>query len=163
MSKNQYSVGILMLIAGIVILFGKLGVFSFIGSVFWPLFVLIPGILLHVLYFGRIIPAVALIPGGMLSTYALLFIYCNAFGWDQLQFLWPFFIFGVAVGLYEYYTFSYSRQRRIQVVAFLLAGITAASFAMMLLWSWGIYLVALVLIAAGAWIVFGRRLKWAKW
>ncbi|WP_028561638.1 hypothetical protein [Paenibacillus pinihumi] len=163
MSKNQYSVGILMLIAGIVILFGKLGVFSFIGSVFWPLFVLIPGILLHVLFFGRIFPAVVLIPGGMLSTYALLFFYCNAFGWNQLQYLWPFFIFGVAVGLYEYYMFNYSRQRRIQVAAFVLAGITAACFGFMLLWSWGIYLVALVLIAAGAWIVFGRRLKWAKW
>ncbi len=74
-----------------------------------------------------------------------------------------FFIFGVAVGLYEYYMFNYSRQRRIQVAAFVLAGITAACFGFMLLWSWGIYLVALVLIAAGAWIVFGRRLKWAKW
>ena len=77
--RNQYSAGIVILLAGIVILLGRLGVFGFIGSVFWPLFVLIPGILLHVLYFGRLIPAAALVPGGMLSVYALMFLFCNWF------------------------------------------------------------------------------------
>ncbi|MBD2844424.1 hypothetical protein IDH44_04415 [Paenibacillus sp. IB182496] len=158
MSRNQYSVGILMLIAGIVILLGKLGLFSFIGSVFWPLIVLIPGVLLHVLYFGRILPAIALIPGGMLSTYALVFLYCNLFGWQSLQYLWPFFILGVAVGLYEYYMFELTRPHGAQVAAIVLAAAAAVCIGFMLLWSWGIYLIAAALIAAGAWMVFGRRL-----
>ncbi|GGG10442.1 hypothetical protein [Paenibacillus abyssi] len=160
MSKNQYSVGILMLIAGIVILLGKLGVFSFIGSIFWPLFVLVPGILLHVLYFGRILPAAVLIPGGMLSTYALVFLYCNVFGWSSMHYLWPMFIFGVAVGLYEYYLFDMSRPRGAQIAALVLTAVAAACFGFMLLWSWGIYLIAILLIGIGAWMVFGRRYRW---
>ncbi|XEC96843.1 hypothetical protein AB6A23_10065 [Paenibacillus tarimensis] len=160
MTKNQYSVGILMLIAGIVILLGKLGIFQFIGSVFWPLFVLIPGVLLHVLFFGRLLPAAVLIPGGILSVYALLFLYCNIFGWSSLRVLWPIFILGIATGLYEYYLFESSRPRGIQVAAFLLAGSALACFVIMLLWGAGIYLIALALIAAGAWMAFGRRTRW---
>src|SRR4051794_13322915 len=102
MSKNQYSVGILILVAGVIILFGKLGVFGFIGSVFWPLFILVPGVLLHVLFFGRMLPAPVLIPGGILSTYGLLFLVCNITSWGTMTYLWPVFILGVAVGLYEF-------------------------------------------------------------
>ena len=58
MSKNQYTVGLLFLIVGAVILLGKLGLFAFIGTNFWPLFLLIPGILLHVLFFGRLLPPI---------------------------------------------------------------------------------------------------------
>ncbi|RXZ77136.1 hypothetical protein EBB07_33200 [Paenibacillaceae bacterium] len=163
MTKNQYTVGIMMLIAGVIILLGKLGVFSFIGSVFWPLFVLVPGILLHVLYFGRILPAVVLVPGGMLSTYALMFLYCNLFGWSSMQYLWPFFIFGVAVGLYEYHLFGMSRSRSVLSLAVILASAAGVCFGLMLLWSWGIYLIAVTLIAAGAWMVFGRRYKVKEW
>lgn len=72
---------------------------------------LIPGVLLHVLYFGRLIPAAALVPGGMLSVYALVFLFSNWFGWGYMKFLWPFFILGLAVGLYEYYMFDSSTQK----------------------------------------------------
>lgn len=161
MTKNQSSVGLLILAAGVVILLGKLGVFSFIGVIFWPLFVLIPGILLHVLYFGRILPSIVLIPAGMLSVYGLLFMVCNIIGWEKLQYLWPIFILGVAVGLYEYHLFDYARPKGARLVAIILALTSAAFFGIMLLWSWGIYLVGLIMIVVGAWMVFGRaRFRW---
>ncbi|PZD93915.1 hypothetical protein DNH61_20680 [Paenibacillus sambharensis] len=160
MSKNQYSVGILILAAGVVILLGKLGVFSFIGSVFWPLFLLIPGILLHVLYFGRMLPAVLLIPAGMLSVYSLLFLFCNLFGWTYMRYLWPLFLLGAAVGLYEFYLFDSSKSRTAFVSAVALGGSALLLFAMMLLWGFGIYLIAVVLIVLGAWMAFGRRIRW---
>jgi len=160
MSKNQYSVGILILAAGVVILLGKLGVFNFIGSLFWPLVILIPGVLLHVLYFGRMLPSIVLIPGGILSTYGVLFLICNLAGWGLLQYLWPVFLLGVAVGLYEYYLFDHARPKGAQLGGLILGAISIGLLVMMLIWTWGIYLIAIALIAIGAWMSFGRRYRW---
>jgi hypothetical protein len=160
MPNNKYSAGIILLLVGLVILLGKLGVFSFLGAVFWPLLVLIPGILLHVLYFGRLVPAVVLVPGGMLVVYALLFIVCNLFGWDSLKYLWPLFIFGVAAGLYEYYLFGSSIPRVVLTASLALAAASAVFVVLVLLWSWGIYAIAIALIAAGGWLMLGKRKRW---
>ncbi|WP_028611247.1 hypothetical protein [Paenibacillus harenae] len=160
MSNNKYSAGIILLLAGVVILLGKLGVFSFLGAIFWPLLVLIPGLLLHVLYFGRLVPAVVLVPGGMLIVHALLFIVCNLFGWDSLKYLWPLFIFGVSAGLYEYYLFGSSRTRVVLTASIALAAASAVFIILPFLWSWGIYAIAIALIAAGAWMMLGRRRRW---
>ncbi|ALS27326.1 hypothetical protein ABEV74_16680 [Paenibacillus cisolokensis] len=162
MVKNKYSAGIFILLAGIVILLGKLGVFSFIGSVFWPLFILVPGILLHVLFFGRLLPAVVLIPGGMLCVYALLFLFCTVSGWDNMKYVWPFFILGLAVGLYEFYLFESSRPRFAFTASVALAAVSAAAFALILLWKWGVYLIAIALIAVGAWMMYGRKAR-SRW
>lgn len=161
MPNNKYSAGIILLLAGIIILLGKLGLFSFLGSIFWPLLVLIPGVLLHVLYFGRVVPAVALVPGGMLVVYALLFIAFNIFGWDVLQVLWPLFLFGIAVGLYEYYIFGSSKQKVVLMVAIALSVFTLLFLILALMWGWGIYVIALLLIAAGAWLMYGPRNGWS--
>ncbi|MNZ68280.1 hypothetical protein D3C78_865440 [compost metagenome] len=160
MSNNKYSAGIILLLAGVVILLGKLGVFSFLGAIFWPLLVLIPGILLHVLYFGRLVPAVVLIPGGMLIVYSLLFIACNLFGWNSMKYLWPLFIFGVAAGLYEYYLFGASKTKVILRTSIALAIASGVFVVLVLLWSWGIYAIAAALIAAGAWMMISKRKRW---
>ncbi|MUT66220.1 hypothetical protein [Paenibacillus sp. NEAU-GSW1] len=160
MPNNKYSAGIIVLLAGVVILLGKLGVFSFLGAIFWPLLVLIPGILLHVFYFGRLFPAAVLVPGGILTVYALLFMVCNIFGWDTIKYLWPLFIFGIAVGLYEYYLFGNSRERVVLTASLVLAAFSAIFLMLVLLWSWGIYAIAIVMIGAGVWMMFGRRARW---
>ncbi|MFD0588087.1 hypothetical protein ACFQZE_08740 [Paenibacillus sp. GCM10027627] len=160
MPANKYSAGIILLLAGVVILLGKLGVFSFLGAIFWPLLVLIPGVLLHVLYFGRVVPAVALVPGGMLVVYALLFVICIIFGWESMRYLWPLFIFGVAAGLYEYHLFGSSVPKIVFKMAIALAAASVLMLVLILLWSWGIYLVALLCMAAGAWMMFGTRKRW---
>ncbi|MCU6709502.1 hypothetical protein M6D81_12385 [Paenibacillus sp. J5C_2022] len=160
MPKNKYSAGIILLLAGVVILLGKLGLFSFLGSIFWPLLVLIPGVLLHVLYFGRVVPAVALVPGGMLVVYALLFIACNIFGWDALQALWPLFLFGIAAGLYEYYIFGSSKQKAVLMAAIALSVFSLLFLILALMWGWGIYVIALLLIVAGGWLMYGPN-RWS--
>lgn len=160
MPNNKYSAGIILLLAGVVILLGKLGVFSFLGAIFWPLLVLIPGVLLHVLYFGRLVPAVVLVPGGMLVVYALLFVVCNLFGWDSLKYLWPLFIFGVAAGLYEYYLFGSSRPSVVLTASIALAAASAVFVVLVLLWSWGIYAIAVAFIAAGGWMMLSKRRRW---
>lgn len=160
MTSNKYSAGIILLLAGVLILLGKIGVFSFLGAVFWPLLVLIPGVLLHVLYFGRVVPAFMLVPGGMLVVYAILFIICNIFGWESLRYLWPLFVFGFAAGLYEYYMFGSSVPRIVFTASIVLAAASVLFLILILMWSWGIYLVAALFIAAGAWMMFGKRKRW---
>ena len=160
MNKQSAAVGVLVLIAGLVILLGKLGVFAFIGTLFWPLFILIPGILLHVLVFGRMAPTIVLVPAGILTVVSVILLIGNWFGWNLMKFLWPFFLFAVAVGLYEYEVFGNARSRPIWVAAMSLAVLSFVLFAMMLLWTWAIYLIAAVLIALGGWLVVRRPRIW---
>ncbi|THF75620.1 hypothetical protein [Cohnella fermenti] len=156
MNKQSAAVGVLALAAGLVILLGKLGVFAFIGSVFWPLLVLIPGILLHVLYFGRMLPAITLIPAGILTVIAVLLAIGNWFGWHSMKALWPFFILSVGVGLYEYDVFGPKRSKSLGTIAIALIVVSVLLFLLTLLWSWGAYLLAVILIAAGGWMVWKR-------
>ena len=154
MNKQSAAVGVLILAAGLVILLGKLGVFAFIGTVFWPLFILIPGILLHVLFFAGLLPALSLIPGAILTVVSVILLIGNWFDWGAMKYLWPFFMFAVSAGLYEYYIFGQVRSRGIWTAAIALAALSVVLFFFTLLWSWGIYLIAIVLIAIGFWLVW---------
>lgn len=156
MTNRQHMIGIGIVIAGVVILLGKWGVFSFIGSVFWPLFILVPGLVLQFLFFSRLAPSAILIPAGILTTYGLLFLICNGFGWHLMLYLWPIFILGVAVGLYEYYAFG-ERDRSVWTAALVLGIVSLALLSLMLLWTIGIYFVALILIVVGLWLVFSNK------
>lgn len=160
MPNQKYSAGIIFILAGIVILLGKWGVFSFLGAMFWPLLVLIPGILLHVLYFGRMLPAVVLVPGGMLIVYTILFIFCNIFGWDIIKYAWPVLLLGIAVGLYEYHLFGNSRNRAILTTSLWLGGAAIVFLILTLVWSWGFYVLAIVLIGVGVWRTLAKRPRW---
>lgn len=158
--NNKYSAGIILLIAGLLILLGKWGVFSFIGAIFWPILVLIPGVIIHVLYFGRVLPAITLIPGGMLVVYALLFIFCNFLGWDNLRYLWPLFILGVAVGMYEYSLFGSPKQRYIKRTALILGILSIIALLLVAMWSWGIYVLAILCLVSGLLLIFTKKIRW---
>jgi len=159
-NKQSAAVGVLILAAGLVILLGKLGVFAFIGSMFWPLFILIPGVLLHVLYFGRMAPSVVLVPAGILTVVSLVLLIGNWFGWNLMRFLWPFFLFAVAVGLYEYELFGHTRSRKIWLASIALAALSLLLFMLMLLKTWSLYLIAVILIICGGWLVIRRPRIW---
>ncbi|WP_239617393.1 hypothetical protein [Cohnella mopanensis] len=160
MNRQSAAVGIGVVAVGLIILLGKLGVFAFIGAVFWPLFILIPGLLLHVLYFGRMVPSITLIPAGILTVVSIILLIGNWFGWGSMKYLWPFFLFAIAVGLYEYHVFGYSRNKQIWSIAIGLAVISLVLFFMTLLWTWGIYLFAAALIGFGVWLVVRRPRSW---
>jgi hypothetical protein len=159
-NKQSAAVGVLVLAAGLIILLGKLGVFAYIGSVFWPLFVLVAGVLLHVLYFGRILPEVALIPAGILTVVSVPLLIGRWFDWSLMKYLWPLFLFAVAVGLYEYYIFGPVRNRSVWVASVGLGAISLLMFVMTLLWTWGVYLLALILIGIGTYLVLRRPKIW---
>lgn len=160
MARNNYSVGLLLIGIAVVLLLGKLGVFSALGAFLWPVFVLLPGAAFHYLYFARILPVGVLVPGGVLVTYSLMFFYCNLFGWDSMRYLWPGFIFGVAVGLYELHLFSSNRFRGAFTAALILAILSGVFFAFAFMFSVGVYFVAFALIVVGVFLMMSRKRSW---
>ncbi|MFD0869871.1 Uncharacterised protein [Chlamydia abortus] len=160
MQRNNFSIGVLLIGIAVVLILGKLGVFSFLGYIFWPLIVLAVGLGLHFLFFSKVLPSGVLVPGGMLVTYSVLFFLCNLFGWHWMKYLWPFFIFGVAVGLYELYLFDRNSPRQLWLVSIVLAVISAVFFALMFIFTGGIYVVAAILLAAGLFMVLRRPKTW---
>ncbi|QGQ95745.1 hypothetical protein EHS13_13080 [Paenibacillus psychroresistens] len=160
MARNNYSLGLVLIVLAVVLLLGKLGVIGFLGSLFWPIFVLLPGIVLHVLFFWRVLPVAVLVPGGMLVTYSLMFFFCNLFGWGSMAYLWPGFIFGVAVGLYELHIFNRNSPRGTFTAAFILAVISLVFFTIAFLFTVSIYFIALILIGIGVVIMLKRKRTW---
>ncbi|WP_127582704.1 hypothetical protein [Paenibacillus koleovorans] len=160
MANNRYSIGLIIVALGIVLLLGKLGIIGFFWGLLWPVFILAPGVILHMLFFGRMLPSAVLIPGGILVTISILFLFCNVFGWSSMQYLWPVFPFSVAVGLYEYYLFDKHRPREAFTAALILAIISAFFFGLTLLFTVGIYLIAVVLIIGGVVLLRRSRKLW---
>ncbi|MCD1261537.1 hypothetical protein B5M42_022295 [Paenibacillus athensensis] len=160
MARNSYSVGVVLIGLAVVLLLGKLGVFHFVGSMLWPLFILVPGLLFHALFFGRIWPAGVLVPGGILTTYALMFLFCNFVGWGAMSYLWPGFILGVAVGLYEFHLFDRNAERGVLIAAMILAAVAVGLFGMTLLFKLGVYVIVLLLILAGVFMILRKPKIW---
>lgn len=156
MTSNRYSMGWIIVIVGIALLLGKLGFFSFLGRLFWPIFVLAPGLLLHYLFFRRVLPSGVLIPAGILTTYSLLFFFCNLFGWAAMSYMWPVFILGPAIGLYECYIFDRDQPRGVLIASLILGATAFICWSMMLLFTIGVYVIALILIAVGLYMIFVR-------
>jgi hypothetical protein len=160
MAKNNYSLGIVLIVLAVILLLGKLGIVGFLGHLFWPVFVFVPGLLLHMLFFGRILPVGVLVPGAMLITYAIMFFYCNIFGWSSMSYLWPLFILGVAVGLYELHIYNHSSSNAAFNAACILAVISLVFFVFAFLFTAGIYVIAIVLIGSGLLMMLKRKNSW---
>jgi hypothetical protein len=161
-SKNDMKLGIFIAAAGIVILFGKLGVFGFLGRALWPLVILLPGILLHVLFFNRRTSASVLIPAGILTVYGLVFGLCNFWGWSLMRHLWPLLLFGIALGLYEYSLYSAYRTRGLTTGAVILGVLSLGILVFSLLGTGFLYVLGAVLIIAGLWLMVGRGKSGSK-
>src|SRR5690606_2004511 len=146
--RTRYA-GFLLIAAGILLLAGKFGVFQSAAANLWPLFLLLPGLFFHYLRFGMGVHAGVLVPGGILVTYAVLFFACNLIGWQAMAWLWPGFVFGPAVGLFEAYFFDPGRPRGLLIASGVLTAVSAVLFGIALAAAGGLYLIAADMIAAG--------------
>ncbi|MDO3409189.1 hypothetical protein QWJ34_05390 [Saccharibacillus sp. CPCC 101409] len=158
-NNNQKAVGIFVLAAGLIILLGQWGVFAFLGRVFWPLLILLPGVALHLAYASRILPAWVLVPGGTLAVYGLMFSLCNTWGFGLIGVLWPAFVLGPGIGLYEYAAFSPARLPGIRYAGLGLIGLSVVLFIFSLLGPFFLYAFSVLLILAGAWLLFRPSVK----
>lgn len=108
MKKSNITFGGILIVIGIVALLNNIGLIDYQISIwkFWPLFLLIPGLTFEYHYFSKEGNAGLLVPGGILTTYGLLFMYCSFVSYSVLAYLWPVFIGGVGVGLFQLYYFG---------------------------------------------------------
>lgn len=156
-NNNKLMTGILILAAGIIILLGKWGVFSFLGKALWPLILLIPGILLHLWVFARRGSSELLLPAGILVVYSILFFIGIIWGWTFLFYnMWPAFILGISVGLFEYYAYAPQRQNGMLLMAVVLGALSIILLGWSMFSFSFVYLLAIVLMAVGIWLIVTR-------
>ncbi|PWK09586.1 LiaI-LiaF-like domain-containing protein [Tumebacillus permanentifrigoris] len=155
--------GILLLLVGAVLAFGTLGVVTVSVAYLWPLFMLVPGIMFHVTFFSNPKQSRSglLVPGGVLIVYGLLFLFCNIFGWDSLENLWPVFLIGPSVGLFESYLFG-SRQPGLLIPASILMVLALLFLGFNVLSGLLGGGLGVVLVLAGLWVLFGRGVGKSK-
>ncbi|AHM67011.1 hypothetical protein ACT3XG_16400 [Paenibacillus polymyxa] len=158
-SGKERMIGVGIVAVGLIILLGKLGTFSFLGRNLWPLLILIPGIVLHAMYMMRKVSPFMLLPAGILSVYGFLFFLCNTWGWHLMVYLWPMFLLGVAIGLWEYAINDISLSRNVYTGSVLLGLISVLLLIITLLSTGIMYIIAVLLIGAGIWLVINNRSK----
>jgi len=74
----------------------------------WPLFVLVPGLLFHVVYLVVRKPVWSwlLVLGGSLTVWGVVFFLNTFGGWDSMSYLWPLLLLGPVLGFWEMYLFG---------------------------------------------------------
>ena len=82
---------------------------------------------------------------GVLITYGIMFMLCEVLGWQLMQYIWPGFLLGPALGLYKSYRITGSRAQRSE--ARILLGIGGGLMLCMLFTLK--YMIALLMIGGG--------------
>jgi hypothetical protein len=152
MKKRNSLYGLILIFLGSVLLADQLYGIDFLSfSYFWPIFILVPGILLEISFFTLKKEPAILVLGGVLTTTGLLFFFETSTNWQYSAETWPIYTFGLAIGLFQYYCFSKKNETLLFFVLFL-SFISVFSFAINFLgntytWlSYGLMLPCLIIL-----------------
>jgi hypothetical protein len=117
MNKNKnITIGLVLVALGIFLIVQKtIGLDIEVWSFIWPLFLLIPGITMHISYFSKDKNSRNLAIAGILTIYGGLFLFNtltnNAYN-DKLTFI---YFLGIAIGFFENYIFGNKRNSDLSV------------------------------------------------
>lgn len=136
MNKSTRNAGILLIAAGTILLILKsifrIEIFDFNATDFWVFIVLLVGLSFEFSYFLTGSKPGLLVPGGIITTIGLLFMFEVATNWNFSQYTWPVYILSVAVGLFQMYLFS-KREKGLLIASLIIGGISAVFMAFMIL------------------------------
>lgn len=165
-NRSNFVFGFILVIIGVTFLLRNMNIINFdinigfIFAYFWPMFIIIPGLIMHLSYFGgRNVDPGILVPGGILLTVGATLQVSMLFNiWDIT---WPGYILAVAVGLFELYLFG-TRDKALLIPVGILGGlslifIVTISIPLALDHSIGQYVVPIVLVLVGAALIFKDR------
>ncbi|MBU3144331.1 LiaI-LiaF-like domain-containing protein [Clostridium sp. CF012] len=164
MKKNNALLGILLIFLGSILLADQIYDIDFVSfSNFWPLFILIPGVLLEISFFSLKKEPAILVLAGILTTTGLLFIFETSTNWKYSTETWPIYTLGLAIGLFQYYLFSKKNNTLLLFIS-LLAFISVFSFAVNFLgniYPWLKYglLIPCLIIVLGLYVFLKTILK----
>ena len=119
------------------------------------MFLLIPGIVFELSYFIYRKDAGLLVPGGILITYGLLFLVNVISGWHLMEYLWPIFPLGVAIGLFQLYLFG-GREKGLLIPVGILGAVSLFFLINNLLFVDFRLLAGILLVVIGIWIIFKK-------
>lgn len=159
MRKSNIVVGLTLIVLGILFSLQSFGVIENLWGAFWPMFLIIPGLIFHVAFFisgAKKQLAGLLVPGGILLIIGLLLMFETLTSWKFSHATWPVYLYAVSFGLFELYVFG-GRQRGLLIPVGILATVGTVfllnellSFQLFNLWP-------LILIAAGLYVMVGQK------
>jgi len=165
-SKGTMIIGLVLILIGVVYLLNTFEIFEiyfdifdigFLFSHFWPLIIIIIGLIFHYSFFtAKLSDPGLLVPGGILLVIGITCQLSSLF--DLWGYLWPGFILAVAVGLFELYIFG-TKEKGLLIPVFILGGLSVIFFTMSLgrIWILRTYLIPIILILGGLLIVVKNR------
>ncbi len=158
MNKRNEWIGILLVGLGVVLLLIKFNILTIGWGTIWPLFLLVPGVLLEFAYFFHREQPGVLVPGGVLTITGLTFAVCAIFDqWGWMSFLWPMFPFSVAFGLFQLYIFG-GKEKGLLIPVGILGGVAVIAFLTSILSAAIGGLIPIAMILLGVYIYFnGKR------
>ncbi len=120
MARWNRWLGFAFLFFGTIFLLDNVGLFS----LNWSLYIILAGGMLLLVYFTNRDLWFFLLPGIILFFYGILFFYCQVFGWQNMNRLWPvlFLIPGIAFGAL-YFLQNRKTQFLVPTLLFLIFGI----------------------------------------
>jgi hypothetical protein len=163
MRNNRNIIGALLVVVGILFLLDNIFDFNIFSSFeFWPLIILGIGLVFEFSFFSRGRAAGLLVPGGILTTIGILFLFETATNWHFSEYTWPVYELAVAVGLFQLYLFG-GRKRGLLIPVGILTGLAVLSFAAMLYSSlfamvdWSIVIAAFIILIGVSIIISNRK------
>jgi len=148
MKKSGILPGLMLIAAGVILLASNIGLIGFNWNFIWPLFLLIPGLMFELSYFGRRRNPGVLVPGGILTVYGLFFYFNIITGWNFMDKLWPVFLLGPSFGLFQLYVLG-GREKGVLIASTILGFLSAVFL------SFSLFGFAADFIGPAALIVFG--------
>ncbi|HEX2925597.1 MAG TPA: hypothetical protein VHP38_04985 [Ruminiclostridium sp.] len=172
MKKNYSLIGSILVAVGAVLLVLKMllgiNIISLDTEDFWVFIVLLVGLTFEFSYFLTGSKPGLLIPGGIITTIGLLFMFEVTTNWSFSEYTWPVYIFSVAVGLFQMYLFS-KREKGLLISSLILTGISAFFFVCMFLHTISTFVkpgffIPVSLIAAGiAIFISGKKARGSQY
>lgn len=161
MRKGNYYAGLVLIVLGVIALLLNIvfdiRIIKFDSYDFWVFIVLIIGVAFELGFFLTGSKSGLLIPGGIITTIGLLFMFEVSTDWYFSRFTWPVYIISVAVGLLQMYMFS-NRKKGLLIAGSIVGGIGVFFELMMILSAISSNLIEVLipisLVAGGLALVF---------
>lgn len=162
MNNKKYIFGIALIAIGILGIVDKIfNIRLFTMGTLWPIFLLVPGLSFEVAYFTNRKGPGMLVPGGILTTLGLLFLFEEITRWQFSAYTWPIYTLAVAIGLFQLYWYG-GKQKALLIPICILSFVTFGAFFSMIFgnvfhWMNRSLTFPIILVAIGLYMVFYNK------
>lgn len=158
MKLNKMAIGIILIMLGLLMLLRPafyINIFNM--EHFWPVFVLLTGLIFEASFFVNKTNPGLLVPGGIITTIGGLFFFETFTNWNFSAYTWPVYILAVAIGLYQLYLFG-GKEKALLIPVGILTTVALVSFAFIvfgniLIWLNSSIIWAILFILLGVFIL----------